>query len=40
MHHSFVPIENGNGSENVSFKMTSRFSNLFRVYSNLLKLQM
>ena len=40
MYHSFVPIDDANGSENVSFKMNSRFSNLFRVYSNLLKLKM
>ena len=31
-------IDDGNGSENVSFKMNSRFSNLCRVYSNLLKM--
>ena len=31
-------IDVGNGSENVSFKMNSRFSNLFRVYSSLLKM--
>ena len=30
-------IDDGNGSENVSFKMNSRFFNLCRVYSNLLK---
>ena len=29
---------NGNGSENVSFEMNSRFFNLRRVYSNLLKM--
>ena len=31
-------IDDGNGSENVSFKMNSRFFNLCRVYSNLLKM--
>ena len=31
-------IDNGNGSENVSFKMNSRFFNLCGVYSNLLKM--
>ena len=31
-------IADGNGSENVSFKMNSRFFNLCRVYSNLLKM--
>ena len=31
-------IHDGNGSENVSFKMNSRFFNLCRVYSNLLKM--
>ena len=31
-------IDDGNGSENVSFKMNSRFLNLCRVYSNLLKM--
>ena len=31
-------IVDGNGSENVSFKMNSCFFNLFRVYSNLLKI--
>ena len=31
-------IDDGNGSENVSFKMNSRFFNLSRVYSNLLKM--
>ena len=29
-------IDDGNGSENVSFKMISRFFNLCHVYSNLL----
>ena len=31
-------IDDGNGSENVSFKMNSRFFNLCRIYSNLLKM--
>ena len=31
-------IDDGNGSENVTFKMNSRFFNLCRVYSNLLKM--
>ena len=31
-------IDDGNGSENVSFKMNSPFFNLCRVYSNLLKM--
>jgi len=31
-------IDDGNGSENVSFKMNSSFFNLCRVYSNLLKM--
>ena len=31
-------IDDGNGSENVSFKMNSRFFNLCRVYSNLLNM--
>ena len=31
-------IDDGNGSENVSFKMNSRFFNLWYVYSNLLKM--
>ena len=31
-------IDDGNGSENVSFKTNSRFFNLCRVYSNLLKM--
>ena len=31
-------IDDGNGSENVSFEMNSRFFNLCRVYSNLLKM--
>ena len=31
-------IDDGNGSENVSFKMNSRFFNLYRVYSNLMKM--
>ena len=31
-------IDDGNGSENVSFKMNSRFFTLCRVYSNLLKM--
>ena len=31
-------IDDGNGSENVSFKMNFRFFNLCRVYSNLLKM--
>ena len=31
-------IDDGNGSENVSFKMNSHFFNLCRVYSNLLKM--
>ena len=31
-------IDDGNGSENVSFKKNSRFFNLCRVYSNLLKM--
>ena len=31
-------IDDGNCSENVSFKMNSRFFNLCRVYSNLLKM--
>ena len=31
-------IDDGNGSENVSFKINSRFFNLRRVYSNLLKM--
>ena len=31
-------IDDGKGSENVSFKMNSRFFNLCRVYSNLLKM--
>ena len=31
-------IDDGNSSENVSFKMNSRFFNLCRVYSNLLKM--
>ena len=30
-------IDDGNGSENVSFKMNSRFFSRCRVYSNLLK---
>ena len=31
-------IDDGNGSENVRFKMNSRFFKLCRVYSNLLKM--
>ena len=31
-------IDDGNGSENVSFNMNSRFFKLCRVYSNLLKM--
>ena len=31
-------IDDGNGMENVSFKMNSRFFNLCRVYSSLLKM--
>ena len=31
-------IDDGNGSENVSFKMNSRFFKLCRVYSSLLKM--
>ena len=31
-------IDDGNGSENVSFKMNFRFFNLCRDYSNLLKI--
>ena len=31
-------IDDGNCNENVSFKMKSRFFNLCRVYSNLLKM--
>ena len=31
-------IDDGNGSENVTFKMNSRFFSLCRVYSNLLKM--
>ena len=31
-------IDEGNGSENVTFEMNSRFFNLCRVYSNLLKM--
>ena len=31
-------IDDGNGRENVSFEMNSRFFNLCRVYSNLLKM--
>ena len=31
-------IDDGNGSENVSFKMNSRFFKLCRVHSNLLKM--
>ena len=31
-------IDDGNGSDNVSFKMISNFFNLSRVYSNLLKM--
>ena len=31
-------IDDGNGSENVSFEMNSHFFNLCRVYSNLLKM--
>ena len=31
-------IDDGNFSENVRFKMNSRFFNLCRVYSNLLKM--
>ena len=31
-------IDDGNGSENVTFKMNSRFFNLCRIYSNLLKM--
>ena len=31
-------IDDGNGSENVTFTMNSRFFNLCRVYSNLLKM--
>ena len=31
-------IDDGNCSENVSFKMNSRFLNLSRVYSSLLKM--
>ena len=31
-------IDDGNCSENASFKMNSRFFNLCRVYSNLLKM--
>ena len=31
-------IDDGNGSENVSFNMNSRFLKLCRVYSNLLKM--
>ena len=34
----YESIDDGNGSENVSFKMNSRFFNLCRVYSNLLKM--
>ena len=30
-------IDDGNGSENVGFRMNSRFFSLCRVYSNLLK---
>ena len=33
-------IDDGNGSENVKFKMNSRFFNLCRVYSNLLKMEL
>ena len=33
-----ISIDDGNGSENVSFKMNFRFFNLCRVYSNLLKM--
>ena len=33
-----VSIDDGNGRENVSFKMNCRFFNLCRVYSNLLKM--
>ena len=31
-------VDDGNGSENVSFKMNFRYFNLCRVYSNLLKM--
>ena len=31
-------IDDGNGSENVTFKTNSRFFNFCRVYSNLLKM--
>ena len=31
-------IDDGNGSKNVSFKMNSRFFNLWRVYSSLLQM--
>ena len=31
-------IDDGNGSDNVSLKLNSRFFNLCRVYSNLLKM--
>ena len=31
-------VDDGDGSENVSFKMNSRFFNLCPVYSNLLKM--
>ena len=31
-------IDDGNGNKNVSFKMNSRFFNLCRLYSNLLKM--
>ena len=33
-----VSIDDGNGRENVSFKMNCRIFNLCRVYSNLLKM--
>ena len=33
-------IEDGEGSENVSFEMNSRFFKLCRAYSKLLKMQM
>ena len=33
-----VLVADGDGSENVTFKMNSRFFKLFRVYSNSLKM--
>ena len=33
-----IDDDDGNGSENVGFKMNSRFFNLCRVYSNLLRM--